>query len=108
MGSGSFRLMAYRKPGICFDFNVPRIAGRWLFGVVLLLCAMFQATAATPTAAQLNQARIAAIGWLVTHQKGDGSWKEASGAGVQATSAALAGFYNAGIRLGDPYTAARS
>jgi len=79
----------------------------------LLLCLALGAFAtaaegAAPTAAQLTQARIAGLGWLVTHQSGDGSWKGSNGAAIPATSAAIQALSNAGIVVGYPYAAAVS
>jgi hypothetical protein len=77
-----------------------------LFLSILLPALAFNASAAAPTAAQLNQARIAGLAWLVTHQSGDGSWKETNSASLQPTSAAISALANAGITLGFPYSTA--
>lgn len=61
--------------------------------------------AAAPTTAQLDQARIKGLAWLVSHQSGDGSWKN-GGLAIQPTAAALDALTNAGIKLGHPYMAA--
>lgn len=62
--------------------------------------------AATP--AQIDQARVQGLAWLMTHQKGDGSWTGAAGLEVQSTSAVLEAFMNAGIQRGNSYNAALS
>jgi hypothetical protein len=78
---------------------------RLLLPVVLLAFAV-NTWAAAPTTAQLNQSRIAGLAWLVTHQSGDGSWKETNGSSIQSTSAGIAALANAGLVLGYPYSAA--
>ncbi len=62
--------------------------------------------AAAPSAAQLDQARIAGLAWILSHQNGDGSWQSANGSNFQPTTAALAALTNAGITNGYAYTAA--
>lgn len=49
--------------------------------------------------------RAEAIGWLIQHQNGDGSWGQ-GGAGVAATAEALAALKNAGADKGFHYTRA--
>ena len=87
-----------------------------MFNVLRLLCVLLcvnlfvaaSAFAAAPTSAQLNQARIMGLAWLMSHQAGDGSWQSAGGLTVQPTSAALDAFANAGIKQGHPYAAAEA
>jgi hypothetical protein len=50
-------------------------------------------------------ARAKGLAWLFQHQRGDGSWAGAAGLEVQATSAALNAFMNAGIRQGNNFNA---
>ncbi len=57
------------------------------------------------TTAQVDNARTKGLAWLFQNQKGDGSWSAATGLQVQATSAALNAFLNAGIQNGDAYYA---
>lgn len=61
------------------------------------------ALAATPEA--IDQARAAAVAWLVSHQAGDGRWIGVGGADVQATASALLGLDAAGITRGYPRAA---
>ena len=60
-------------------------------------------TAAPPTPAQIDAARVGGLAWLMTHQQRDGSWQLAGGASVQSTSAAIDALANAGIVRGFPY-----
>lgn len=76
------------------------------FFISLSLFLVGNAQAAAPTAAQINQARIAGLAWLMTHQIGDGSWKDASGGSVTTTSAGLNALVNAGVKQGYPFTSA--
>ncbi|MBI3560645.1 MAG: hypothetical protein HY080_02865 [Gammaproteobacteria bacterium] len=94
-------LLSWNTRKIRLTIHYPVIAGCFLW---LLISP--HTVAATPTATQLNQARIAGLAWLLTHQGGDGSWKSANGATLQATTAALAALTNAGIKQGYSYTAA--
>lgn len=64
------------------------------------------AVAAPPTAAQVNQSRIAGLAWLMSHQERDGSWKLSEAPSLQSTSAVLDAFANAGVKQGFPYSAA--
>lgn len=61
------------------------------------------ALAATPES--IDQARAAAVAWLVSHQAGDGRWIGVGGADVQATASALLGLDAAGIASGYPRAA---
>lgn len=72
----------------------------------IIITASANAFAAAPTTAQLNQARINGLAWLISHQSGDGSWKSTGGLAIQPTAAALDALTNAGIKLGHPYMAA--
>jgi Putative Ig domain/IPTL-CTERM motif/Prenyltransferase and squalene oxidase repeat len=63
------------------------------------------ALAAPPTAAQINQSRIAGLAWLMSHQERDGSWKLGEASSLQSTSAVLDAFANAGVKQGFPYAA---
>ena len=76
----------------------------------VLLCVILSAfaahaVAAAPTAAQLDQARVNGLAWLVTHQSGDGSWKSSNGLPIQSTTAAFDALTNAGIKQGYAYAA---
>jgi len=71
-----------------------------------VLCAatwVSASTAAPPTPAQIDAARVGGLAWLMTHQQRDGSWQLAGGASVQSTSAAIDALANAGIVRGFPY-----
>lgn len=58
------------------------------------------------TQAQIDQARVQGLAWLMTHQNGDGSWTGAPGLEVQSTASALDALRNAGIGRGYNYGAA--
>ena len=60
----------------------------------------------TVNAASPIDARALGLAWLFQHQRGDGSWASATGLDVQATSAALIAFLNAGIQRGNTFKAA--
>ena len=70
-----------------------------------ILVAGGSAVGAPPTAAQINQSRVAGLAWLMSHQEGDGSWKLGQAASLQSTSAVIDAFANAGIKRGFPYSA---
>ncbi len=80
---------------------------RLLLSIVLSTIAA-NSLAAAPTTAQLDQARIKGLAWLVTHQGGDGSWKSPSGLAIQPTAAALDALANAGIKQGYVYAAGQA
>lgn len=63
------------------------------------------ASAAGPTPAQINFARTAGLAWLFKTQQGDGGWSANSALQVQATSAVLDAFQNAGIKTGTVFYA---
>lgn len=67
--------------------------GRW--AIVLALLGGLCLTAAH---ADVDSARAAGAAWLLTHQRGDGSWAPIDGAlAIQATSTALLALKNAGL-----------
>lgn len=73
------------------------------FGAVCTL--LPSAWAAPPTAQQLANARVAALGWLAVNQAGDGSFwavdaNGQDGPSVRATAAVLTAVRNAGLRDG--------
>lgn len=72
--------------------------------IVFLATQTTQAHSATQT--QIDQARAKGLAWLITQQKGDGSWQAASSLGVQSTATALDALNNAGISRGKTFGAA--
>ncbi len=75
---------------------------------IILSAFTLNAWAVAPTTAQLNQSRIAGLAWLMSHQSGEGGWKESNGSAIQPTSAGIAALANAGVKQGYPYSAAVS
>lgn len=76
---------------------------RLLSGGFVLGCALL------PLAAQADAdtARNKGAAWLITHQRGDGSWASADGGlGVQATAATILAFKNAGLSRSPSFGAA--
>lgn len=73
--------------------------------VISLTFAGGSAVGAPPTAAQINQSRIAGLAWLMSHQERDGSWKLGEASSLQSTSAVVDAFANAGVKQGFPYSA---
>lgn len=65
---------------------------------LLLALAAVPAQAATQT--ELDQMRARSLAYLIAQQKGDGSWRDAGGNGVQATASALEALTNSGITTG--------
>ena len=65
---------------------------------IAVLASLPVAHAATQT--ELDQMRAKSLAYLVSQQKGDGSWRDASGNGVQATASALEALTNSGIKTG--------
>lgn len=63
-----------------------------------------QAMAAPPTVAQMDQARIAGLAWLMSHQERDGSWKLGATPSAVTSSAVIDAFSNAGVKRGFPYS----
>lgn len=78
---------------------VHRIAFAFLF-VTSLPMAM------AATTAQIDAARAKGLWWLITHQNGDGRWKNVGGMEVQSTAAAVEAMTNAGVKKGNSYGAA--
>lgn len=68
----------------------------------VLAIAVFASLPTAHAAAQieLDQMRAKSLAYLVSQQKGDGSWRDASGNGVQATASALEAMTNSGIKTG--------
>ncbi len=80
-------------------FACLRVWAAWLsFASLLLVTTSLQAA----TTAQINNARVQAIAWLLSNQQGDGSWRSGNGSDVQATAAALQALSNAGL-TGAPF-----
>ena len=75
---------------------------------LVFCCLCAKASAAAPTAAQIASSRATGLAWLFKNQQGDGSWKSADGLRMQATTAALDAFTNAGIYTGPSYGAGMS
>ena len=76
--------------------------------LVIVALALFTTEARAATQAQVDSARSAGIGWLLMHQRGDGSWQSAPGTEVQTTALVLDAFMNAGIAYGPFYGSAIS
>lgn len=97
-------LRAYSKSSRRTAVN--RFISAMFSALMLSLLIVGKTQAAAPTAAQINQARVAGLAWLMTHQIGDGSWKDASGGSVTTTSVGLNALVNAGVKQGYPFTSA--
>lgn len=52
------------------------------------------------TTAQMDAARNKALAWMLQTQNGDGSWRNAAGTEVLATTAALDALSKAGVKAG--------
>ncbi|MDT4291666.1 putative Ig domain-containing protein [Methylomonas sp. MO1] len=59
--------------------------------------------ATTVMAAPVDDARLKAMAWLITHQSGDGSWQGAPGLEMAETAAAVEALVNAGMTKSDTY-----
>ncbi|OAI08376.1 hypothetical protein A1332_07770 [Methylomonas methanica] len=59
--------------------------------------------ATTVMAAPVDDARLKAMAWLITHQSGDGSWQGAPGLEMAETAAAVEALINAGMTKSDTY-----
>src|SRR5215470_13124365 len=59
------------------------------------------------TQAEIDTARAKAVGWLLTHQRADGSWRAVTGSEVATTASAVEGLQRAGV-TGYPYAASVS
>ena len=73
----------------------------------VIVITVSEAPAPTPEqiqSARVESARVKGLAWLLTHQRGDGSWKGPAGTEVTATAAALEGLTRAGLK-GYPYVA---
>lgn len=68
----------------------------------LSISTVIAAPVATP--AQIDSARNKALAWLITHQQADGSWRDAPGGEVVATSSALQALRGVGIIKSYPYS----
>ena len=65
---------------------------------ILALCVgLVSANAWAATQVQIDTARAKGLWWLITHQKGDGSWGK-SAAAVASSATGLDAFNNAGVR----------
>lgn len=67
---------------------------------LLLVCLFTTAGVQAATTAQIDDARAKSLAFLVSQQKGDGSWRDASGNGIQATASALEALAEAGMKTG--------
>lgn len=65
---------------------------------LIFITSSFSAHSATQ--AQLDSMRAKSLAYLITQQKGDGSWRDEQGNGVQATAMALEALSKAGITTG--------
>src|SRR5207247_1604018 len=72
--------------------------------IVITVSAAPAPTAEQIQTARVDSARVKGLAWLLTHQRGDGSWKGPAGTEVTATAAALEGLTRAGLK-GYPYVA---
>lgn len=66
------------------------------------VCSGFFIATAT-MAAPVDDARLKAMAWLITHQNGDGSWQGAPGLEMAETAAAVEALINAGMSKSDTY-----
>lgn len=76
---------------------------RSVVSACMVLMLMPVAGAATP--AQIDAARNKALAWMLQAQKGDGSWKNAAGTEILATTAGLDALNKASLKGGYPYAA---
>ncbi|PPD29447.1 MAG: hypothetical protein CTY19_17420 [Methylomonas sp.] len=60
-------------------------------------------TATATMAAPIDDTRLKAMAWLITHQSGDGSWQGAPGLEMAETAAAVEALVNAGMTKSDTY-----
>lgn len=67
---------------------------------ILIACLLAATGAQAATTAQIDDARAKSLAFLVSQQKGDGSWRDAGGNGVQATASALEAMTQSGIKTG--------
>lgn len=68
-----------------------------VFTLILLLSAGVS-HAAPPTAAQVDAARNKSLAWLLTHQSGEGGWKNQPGAEIITTSSVLESLEKTGVK----------
>ena len=66
----------------------------WCLGYFLAMSA---------TAAPVDDARLKAVAWLITHQSGDGSWPGVAGLEMAETAAAVEALANAGVTKSNTY-----
>lgn len=69
--------------------------GIWCLGYFVAMSAI---------AAPIDDARLKAVAWLITHQSGDGSWPSSTGLEMAETAAAVEALTNAGVTKSDTYT----
>ncbi|WP_446812188.1 putative Ig domain-containing protein (plasmid) [Methylomonas sp. 2BW1-5-20] len=69
--------------------------GLWCLGYFVAMSAI---------AAPIDDARLKAVAWLITHQSGDGSWPSTTGLEMAETAAAVEALTNAGVTKSDTYT----
>lgn len=65
---------------------------------ITVLASLPVAHAATQT--ELDQMRAKSLAYLVAQQKGDGSWRDASGNGIQATASGIEALAQSGMKTG--------
>ncbi|MDX1253451.1 MAG: putative Ig domain-containing protein [Gammaproteobacteria bacterium] len=75
--------MASCKKGVC---------------TLILLLSAGMSHAAPPTAVQIDTARNKALAWLLTHQSGEGGWKNQPGAEIITTSSVLEALEKTGVK----------
>lgn len=61
-------------------------------------------TAATAHATPTDDTRLKGVAWLISHQSGDGSWRDTPGLEMQDTAAAVEALANAGVTGGASFT----
>lgn len=77
----------------------------WSRVLVLLPLFVLVAYAEAATQAQVDTAASRAAAWLISNQRGDGNWDDATGVGVQMTAQAATGLSSVGVK-GYPIRAA--
>ena len=78
----------------------------WIICSVFLFADLSVESLQAATSAQVASARNTGLAWLIENQNGDGSWSAVPGLRVQATSATINAFLQAGIKNGLWYNSA--
>ena len=78
----------------------------WIICSVFLFADLSVESLPAATSAQVTSARNTGLAWLIENQNGDGSWSSVPGLRVQATSATINAFLQAGIKNGLWYNSA--